>query len=114
MNDADRRRAWLEGIAARVPRLFDKIAEGNVEAGFQLGEKRVGDRRVQLALIARVVEGAPKATDSWEVLPPLANPVHARAEPPPARHHDAGPNTDEGATPAPRGRARRRGPLAPT
>lgn len=62
MDDPERRRAWLDGIAARVPRLFGKIAQSNVEAGYVLGEKRIDDRRVQLTLLARVVVGAARQT----------------------------------------------------
>ena len=74
MDDPERRRAWLAGIAARVPRLFDSIAEGNVEAGYVLGEKRIGDRRVELALVARVVRGAVRQSDTWDAPPPLPSP----------------------------------------
>ena len=94
----DSRRAyWLAGIAARIPRLFALIAEGHVESGYVLGEKRIGERRVELTLVARVVEGAVRQTDTWDVLPPLSPPgagvpdVDARAddaptERPAARH----------------------------
>ena len=110
MDDPERRRAWLAGIAARVPRLFASIAEGNVEAGYVLGEKRIGERRVQLTLVARVVHGAVRQADTWDVLPTLAPPretKHADVPDVDARADDAVAERPVGR----RRRPRRGGPL---
>ncbi len=108
--DDSRRAEWLAGIAARIPRLFALIAEDHVESGYVLGEKRIGERRVELTLVARVVEGAVRQTDTWDVLPPLAPPrATDRAGVP-----DVDARTDDAATERPAGRrrrSRRGGPL---
>lgn len=54
MNEAQRR--FLEGIADRIPRLFEAIGAGNVRAEFIIGLRRVGPRHVRLKLVAEVVD----------------------------------------------------------
>ena len=66
-----KRRAWLEGIADRVPRLLDAIREGNYRSEFILGERQIDGRRVRLTLRAETITGPPIADDG-EPLPELA------------------------------------------
>ena len=69
-----KRRAWLEGIADRVPRLLDAIREGNYRSEFILGERQIDGRRVRLTLRAEAITGAPIADDGapFSELPVLA------------------------------------------
>jgi len=47
---------WLEGIAAKVPKLFAAISEGNYNATFIVGTRTINGKLVRLQLVARVVD----------------------------------------------------------
>lgn len=76
-----KRLRWLDGIAARVPRLLAEIRAGHAEASYVLGERDIDGRRVRLVLRAEVTEGVPK-DDDGEALPELVGlPVRRMGKP---------------------------------
>lgn len=62
---ADQRK-FLTLLAARIPKLFDAIRQGNVKSEYIIGVRRIGNNNVRLKLVAEVVDtGAnPLATHS--------------------------------------------------
>ncbi len=61
-----RQQEFLDQLAARIPRLFAAIAQGNVKSEFIIGVRCIENREVRLKLVAEVVDPGqnPLATHS--------------------------------------------------
>jgi len=47
---------WLEAVALKIPRLFDRILNGSIRAQSTAGQRIIHGRRIRLTLRVEVVD----------------------------------------------------------